>query len=245
MSKRKSQTAVDDYRAEGFIREAPRQLPRPARLGDRHRGGGPLARGDRRALRHRQGPEGRRRVRSRAARVAERPVDPPARGRRPDRPPAAVPRRPTLADGRIARMPADDEVVALLPVVQERLPTLGAIGDLVGFLWVDEVALDPAMLVPKRWDAATTARRPGGRARHDRRRRRGRRSRPTSSSRRCAPSPRPAAGRRATCSWPSGSRPPAGRPRRRCSTRSSRSVGTACWRGSIAAIEVMSAAPTA
>jgi glutamyl-tRNA synthetase len=53
-------------------------------------------------------------------------------------------------------MPSDDEVRALLPVVQERLPTLGAIGDLVGFLWVDQVQLDPATLVPKRWDVATT-----------------------------------------------------------------------------------------
>jgi glutamyl-tRNA synthetase len=41
-------------------------------------------------------------------------------------------------------------------VVQERLPTLGAIGDLAGFLWVDRVTVDPAVLVPKRWDAATS-----------------------------------------------------------------------------------------
>jgi glutamyl-tRNA synthetase len=44
----------------------------------------------------------------------------------------------------------------LLPVVQERLPTLGAIGDLVGFLWLEDVDPDPATLVPKRWDVATT-----------------------------------------------------------------------------------------
>jgi glutamyl-tRNA synthetase len=61
-----------------------------------------------------------------------------------------------LAAGRIGWMPADDEIRALLPVVQERLPTLGAIGDLVGFLWVDDVAVEPAVLVPKRWDASTT-----------------------------------------------------------------------------------------
>jgi glutamyl-tRNA synthetase len=53
-------------------------------------------------------------------------------------------------------MPSDDELRALLPVVQERLPTLGAIGDLAGFLWVDRVFIDPAILVPKRWDEATT-----------------------------------------------------------------------------------------
>ena len=61
-----------------------------------------------------------------------------------------------LDAGRIERMPTDGELRALLPVIQERLPTLGAIGDLVGFLWVDALDLDPAILVPKRWDAATT-----------------------------------------------------------------------------------------
>ena len=62
-----------------------------------------------------------------------------------------------LAAGRIDRMPSDEEVRALLPVIQERLPRLGVIGELVGFLWVDELDVDPELLVPKRWDAATTA----------------------------------------------------------------------------------------
>ena len=44
----------------------------------------------------------------------------------------------------------------LVPLIQERLPALGAIGDLIGFLFVDRLVLDPALLVPKRWDAATT-----------------------------------------------------------------------------------------
>jgi nondiscriminating glutamyl-tRNA synthetase len=61
-----------------------------------------------------------------------------------------------LDAGRIDRMPAPDELRALLPIVQDRLPRLDAIGDLVGFLWVDELRPDPALLVPKRWDAATT-----------------------------------------------------------------------------------------
>ena len=61
-----------------------------------------------------------------------------------------------LDAGRIEQMPSDDELQALLPVIQERLPTLGAIGDLAGFLWVDDVDPDPAVLVPKRWDAPTT-----------------------------------------------------------------------------------------
>jgi glutamyl-tRNA synthetase len=58
--------------------------------------------------------------------------------------------------GRIDRLPTADEVRALLPIVTERLPTLGAIGDLVGFLWKDDLQPDRALLVPKRWDATTT-----------------------------------------------------------------------------------------
>jgi len=61
-----------------------------------------------------------------------------------------------LAAGRIDTMPSDAELRTLLPIISERLPTLGAIGDLVGFLWVRELLVDPALLVPKRWDAATT-----------------------------------------------------------------------------------------
>jgi glutamyl-tRNA synthetase len=58
--------------------------------------------------------------------------------------------------GRIDWIPSDGELRALLPVIRERLPTLGAIGDLAGFLWVRSVPIEPSVLVPKRWDAATT-----------------------------------------------------------------------------------------
>ncbi len=61
------------------------------------------------------------------------------------------------ANGEIDRIPAEDELRALLPIVRERLPTLAAIADLMGFLWVDDLVVDPALVVPKRWDAATTA----------------------------------------------------------------------------------------
>ncbi len=61
-----------------------------------------------------------------------------------------------LDAGRIDRMPSPEELRALLPIVQERLPRLDAIGDLAGFLWVDRLEPDPATLVPKRWDAPTT-----------------------------------------------------------------------------------------
>lgn len=59
--------------------------------------------------------------------------------------------------GRIDRTPTADEIVTVLPMIRERLPTLGAVGDLIGFLWIDALTVDPAAIVPKRWDAATTA----------------------------------------------------------------------------------------
>ncbi len=61
-----------------------------------------------------------------------------------------------LEAGRIDRLPGSGEVEAIVPLVQERLPVLGAIGDLVDFLFSEEVALDLATLVPKRWDEALT-----------------------------------------------------------------------------------------
>ncbi|MCI0581299.1 MAG: glutamate--tRNA ligase [Chloroflexi bacterium] len=59
---------------------------------------------------------------------------------------------------RIDRTPTPDEIRTVLPMIRERLPTLGAVGDLVGFLWIDDLEAEPATIVPKRWDAATTAR---------------------------------------------------------------------------------------
>jgi glutamyl-tRNA synthetase len=58
------------------------------------------------------------------------------------------------AAGQIDRAPSEGELTALLPIVRERLSTLAAITDVVGFLWRD-LAPDPAAIVPKRWDAAT------------------------------------------------------------------------------------------
>ena len=59
------------------------------------------------------------------------------------------------AAGHIDRAPTEDELATLLPMVRERLSTLASITDVVGFLWRDHEP-DPAALVPKRWDAATT-----------------------------------------------------------------------------------------
>jgi glutamyl-tRNA synthetase len=156
MSKRKGQTAIDDYRSEGFIREALvnylallgwstgsedeilslEDIVERFDIGDVNKAGAVF---DRDRLEWLNGQWIRR---LEADDVIDR-------------------LRPFLArelqEGRIDRMPDDEEVRSLLPVVQERLPRLGAIGELVGFLWVDDLAVDPAMLVPKRWDAPTTA----------------------------------------------------------------------------------------
>jgi nondiscriminating glutamyl-tRNA synthetase len=59
------------------------------------------------------------------------------------------------AAGRIDRNPSRDEIAVILPLVRERIPVLGAIGDQVGFLFRDAVDLDPALLVPKRWEQGT------------------------------------------------------------------------------------------
>ena len=155
MSKRKSQTAIDDYIAQGFIKEALvnylallgwstgteeeilslDELIARFDISEVHKGGAVF---DRERLEWLNGQWIRR-------------LDPDD----------LIDRlRPfieaELVAGRIERMPTDEEIRALLPVIQERLPTLGAIGDLVGFLWVGDVDLDAATLVPKRWDAATT-----------------------------------------------------------------------------------------
>lgn len=155
MSKRKSQTAVDDYIAQGFIREALvnylallgwstgteeevlslDEIVARFDLHAVHKGGAVF---DRERLEWLNGQWIRRLS-------ADDLID-------RLRPFVAA----ELAAGHIDRMPSDDEIRALLPVVQERLPTLGAIGDLVGYLWVDRLVVDPAALVPKRWDAATT-----------------------------------------------------------------------------------------
>ena len=155
MSKRKSQTAIGDYIAQGFIREAlvnylallgwstgsEEEVLSLDEIVERfdiaavHKGGAVF---DRERLEWLNGQWIRRLT-----------------------PDDLIDRlRPFLETehraGRIEWLPDDAEVRSLLPVIQERLPTLGAVGDLVGFLWVHTVEIDPAQLVPKRWDVATT-----------------------------------------------------------------------------------------
>ncbi len=155
MSKRKSQTAIGDYIAEGFIREGLvnylallgwstgteeevvglDELTSRFELEAVHKGGAVF---DRERLEWLNGQWIRRLT-----------------------PSALVERLGPFLEaeriaGRIDRAPTEDEILALVPLVQERLPVLGAIGDLVGFLFVDRLDVDPALLVPKRWDGATT-----------------------------------------------------------------------------------------
>jgi glutamyl-tRNA synthetase len=58
------------------------------------------------------------------------------------------------AAGAVVRDPSEAELRSLVPLVRERLPVLGAIGGLVDFLFVEEVTVEPDLLVPKRWDVA-------------------------------------------------------------------------------------------
>lgn len=60
-------------------------------------------------------------------------------------------------DGHRVRIPTTDDLAPLLPMVIERLPRLDAIGPMLDFVFIEDVTVDPADLVPKRWDAATTA----------------------------------------------------------------------------------------
>ena len=60
------------------------------------------------------------------------------------------------AEGRQVRTPTADDLAPLLPMVIERLPRLDAIGPMLDFVFIEDIAIDPAILVPKRWDPATT-----------------------------------------------------------------------------------------
>ena len=59
------------------------------------------------------------------------------------------------AAGRIDRNPDRAEIAGLLPLVRDRLPVLGAVGDVVGFLFREVVEIDAELLVPKRWERST------------------------------------------------------------------------------------------
>jgi glutamyl-tRNA synthetase len=154
MSKRKSQTAISDYQAQGFIREA--LVNYLALLGWSTGTEEEILALDELAVRFDVGHI------QKGGAVFDRERLEWLNGqwiRKLDADELIDRLRPFLqADldaGRIDRVPADDEIRALLPVVHERLPTLGSVGDLIGFLFVDRLRLDPAVMVPKRWDVPT------------------------------------------------------------------------------------------
>jgi glutamyl-tRNA synthetase len=61
-----------------------------------------------------------------------------------------------VASGASVRPAGAQALADLLPLVRERLPRLDAIGPMVDFLFLDDIAVDPALVVPRRWDIATT-----------------------------------------------------------------------------------------
>ena len=155
MSKRKSQTAVADYVAQGFLREAlvnyfsflgwspgteedvltMDEIASRFELDKVHKGG---ARFDRERLEWLNGQWIRR--------LDEEELV--------DRLMPFV--EASSIAGEIGRLPLRDEVRTLLPIVRERLSTLASLPEVVGFLWTDDLDVDPASIVPKRWDAVTT-----------------------------------------------------------------------------------------
>jgi glutamyl-tRNA synthetase len=155
MSKRKSQTAVADYVAQGFLREAlvnyfsflgwspgteedvltMDEIAARFELDKVHKGG---AKFDRERLEWLNGQWIRRLD-------DEDLVD------------RLMPfLEASAVAGEIGRLPSPDEVRTLLPIVRERISTLASLSQVVGFLWTDDLDVDPAAIVPKRWDAATT-----------------------------------------------------------------------------------------
>ena len=57
-------------------------------------------------------------------------------------------------DGRIGRPARDEEIAALLPLIRERIPLLSSVIELTDFLFIETLQHDPALLVPKRWEPA-------------------------------------------------------------------------------------------
>ncbi len=159
MSKRKSQTAVDAYREEGFIREA--IVNHLALLGWSSGTDEEVFTLDELAQRFEL-----ERVQSAGA-VFDRQRLEWLNGqwirRLPDDdlvarilPYLVADLEKVRAGGAGVRIPTEDDLVPLLPMVRERLPLLSAIGPMVDYLFVDDLPIDPALLVPKRWDQGRT-----------------------------------------------------------------------------------------
>jgi len=60
------------------------------------------------------------------------------------------------ANGTLQRAATDAEIIALIPLIRDRIPLLSSAVALTDFLFATALDYDRAALVPKRWDAATT-----------------------------------------------------------------------------------------
>jgi glutamyl-tRNA synthetase len=159
MSKRKSQTAVADYRAQGYIPEAfvnflallgwssgtEEEIFSLEDLGERFtlervQSGGAVF--DRERLEWLNGQWIRKLS---DEELTERALPFLA---------AAVAARG--AAGEAVRQPTADDLRPLMPMVRERMSTLAGVGDMLDFLFVDDLRVEPTALVPKKWDRATT-----------------------------------------------------------------------------------------
>ncbi len=160
MSKRKSQTAIDAYRGQGYVREA--IVNHLALLGWSSGSDEEVFSMDELIARFDLG-----RVQPSGAIFDLARLD-WLNGQWIRRlPPDELTERalPFLADslaaeaaaGHATRQPTADDLALLLPMVVERLPRLDAIGPMLDFVFVEDLVVDAALLVPKRWDTATTA----------------------------------------------------------------------------------------
>jgi glutamyl-tRNA synthetase len=159
MSKRKSQTAVADYRSQGYIPEAfvnflallgwasgteeeifsLDELAQRFELADVHSGGAVF---DKERLEWLNG-QWIRKLSDEELTERALPFLVSAVSARLD---AGVP----------GRIPTAEDLRPLMPIVRERMPTLAGVGEMLDFLFVDDLRIDPDTLVPKRWDAPTT-----------------------------------------------------------------------------------------
>ncbi len=154
MSKRKSQTAVRDYIGEGFVREAIVNYLAylgwsPGTEDDVLSLEEIIERFDLRAVQKGGAVFDRQRLEWLNGQWIRRLADDDLAAR------LAPFFEAEAAAGLIDRVPTADEIRAILPMIRERLPVLGAVGELVGFLFTESIPLDPALLVPKRWDRGT------------------------------------------------------------------------------------------
>jgi glutamyl/glutaminyl-tRNA synthetase len=154
MSKRKSQTAVADYRAQGYIAEAfvnflallgwasgteeeiftLDELVARFSLEKVHSGGAVF---DKERLEWLNGQWIRRLTDDE---LVER----------------ALPFLVSAVAAREGRTPTAEDLRPLMPMVRERMATLSGVGDMLDFLFVDDLRVEPDAIVPKKWDKPAT-----------------------------------------------------------------------------------------